>query len=702
MTFEEAKKILEKEGFYVEKATRPCAISESFFEYEDPTICEAMQVVNSAGYFVCMEMSCFDERKARLKKELEEHANAPVSGKEQPKEKKGIIYPSTSPKADFYYKHVLNEGNPALKEAASQFNDALLDEQGKKIESLEEKCKKYAYVVDSLEDKLRELKSENRRIRDSDLNLEGLTYATRELKEKNKKIDEQNKETTRLLSLVEKKENSISRLYYEKSVLEKENEDLKKGEIPARYFDKALVDEQAEKIKKLEHEKLDILEIASSSKQTIAEQAKKINRLGKEISRLNGIIHDKNEEIKRKTKGCCELVAENVDLKEDLRNTESLLHDTREANSRNLDTCFKNEDLIDELKKKLAEKTKLAKKYAKELSDSSLGLCKLEKQLKDKDAVLSDVAEDLRLTKIREKNLAELGLKYVGENEKLKKKLADKVVDKIDAQALKSAESALAYKEKVIAEKDEVIDKLTKENNDYKKVVEEFRNKIADMTIGKIEIQNIRLKEKDEVIGDLGKELAATKKELEEKTKLVETVRKGSKEYCEYGIAAEKMIRKMANVIVYEGKVSSKEFEEYRRWANGYRYNPQLYDFIEEEEKKFSPVKDTHPTEDNPEEIEMDEILERVRKALEEGHTVSIDYDKAEEGGDPSGVIVLCGKDFVKKFKENEDLIHDLFEKKHKEIKEFMSAEAEQLFEGDGIPTKMEVMKPSRKFKKIK
>lgn len=357
------------------------------------------------------------------------------------------------------------------------------------------------------------------------------------------------------------------------------------------------------------------------------EQGKKIKRLGKEISRLNGIIHDKNEEIKRKTKGCCELVAENVDLKEDLRNTESLLHDTREANSRNLDACFKNEDLIDELKKKLAKKTKLAKKYAKELSDSSLGLCKLEKQLKDKDAVLSDVAEDLRLTKIREKNLAELGLKYVGENEKLKKNLADKIVNEIDARALKSAESALAYKEKVIAEKDEVIDKLTKENNDYKKVVEEFRNKIADMTIGKIEIQNIRLKEKDEVIGDLGKELAATKKELEEKTKLVETVRKGSKEYCEYGIAAEKMIRKMANVIVYEGKVSSKEFEEYRRWANGYRYNPQLYDFIEEEEKKFSPVKDTHPTEDNPEEIEIEKAVKIVRKAMKEGHTVTIKYE---------------------------------------------------------------------------
>ncbi len=382
MTLEEAKKILKKEGFYVEKATRPYAISESFsesfIEYEDPTICEAMQVVNSAGYFICMEMSCFDERKARLKKELEEHANAPVSGKEQPKEKKGIIYPSTSPKADFYYKHVLNEGNPALEESASQFNDALLDEQGKKIK-----------------------------------------------------------------------------------------------------------------------------------------------RLGKEISRLNKIIHKKNlkieefrKESSRHLRGKIKMFGENLDLSQEL--------------------CDKN--------------------------------------------------EELRLTKIREKNLAELGLKYVGENEKLKKKLADKVVDKIDAQALKSAESALAYKEKVIAEK-------------------------------------------DEVIADLGNELAATKKELEEKNKLVEVVRKGSKEYCEYGIAAEKMIRKMAKVIVSDKPVSLKDFKEYRRLANGYSFNPQLFDFSEEEEKKLSlirddsvgavtnqkncsPFKDTHPTEDSPEEVELDEILE--------------------------------------------------------------------------------------------
>lgn len=473
MTLEEAKKILEKEFAVISlhKSTEPFEFDESgWIEHENPSVLEAFRVLSNGGYYISISGHDYNMREKRLKKEYEENTKAPGPCEEQPK-----------------------EGNPALEESASQFNDALLDEQGKKIESLEEKCKKYAYVVDSLEDKLRELKSENRRIRDSDLNLEGLTYATRELKEKNKKIDEQNKEITRLLSLVEKKENSISRLYYEKSVLEKENEDLKKGEIPARYFDKALVDEQAEKIKKLEHEKLDILEIASSSKQTIAEQAKKINRLGKEISKLNIIIHDKN-------------------------------------------------------------------------------------------AVLSDVAEELRLTKIREKNLAKLGLKYVGENEKLKKKLADKIVDKIDAQALKSAESALAYKEKVIAEK-------------------------------------------DEVIADLGNELAATKKELEEKTKLVEMVRKGSKEYREYGIAAEKMIQKMAKVIVEERAIDSENFKEYRRLANGYRFNPQLPDFSEEEEKKLSPDRNTHPTEDNPEEIDIEKAVKLVRKAMKEGHTVTIKYE---------------------------------------------------------------------------
>lgn len=347
MTVEEAKKILEKEGFKLKGPGRAGVVSGFYTKYESPKICEAMQIVCSAGYEIMMLAGVFEARKARLRLELTESTKTPGSGEEQPK-----------------------EDNPALKESASQFNDALLDEQSKKIEELT-----------------------------------------------------------------------------------KDKELMKKATL-------SQLD--------------DFIEIYN----LLTKESQKTKRLGKEIARLNGIIHDKNEEIKRKTKGCCELVAENVDLKEGLRKTESLLHDTREANSRNLDTCFKNEDLINELKKKLAEKTKLAKKYAKELSDSSLDLCKLErklkKQLKDKNAVLSDVAEELRLSKIREKNLVDVSQKYTKENEELKKELANKVVNKIDAQALKSAESALAYKEKVIAEKDEVIADLGKELKAQKNMMDEL------------------------------------------------------------------------------------------------------------------------------------------------------------------------------------------------------------------------------------
>lgn len=379
MTLEEAKKILEKEGFHLVLAKKVIYQNGAIREFEKPEVCEAIKVANANRWTVCLSPTEWDEREARLKKEYGKNTKTP--GEEQPEGNKVIIYPSTSPKDDFYYKHVLNEGNHALKEAASQFNDALLDEQGKKIKHL----------------------------------------------------------------------------------------------------------------------------------------TKKIARLNKIIHKKNLKIEEFRKESSRHLRGKIKMFGETVDLSQEL--------------------CDKN--------------------------------------------------EELRLTKIREKNLAELGLKYVGENEKLKKKLAAKIVDEIDARTLKSAESALAYKEKVIAEK-------------------------------------------DEVIADLGNELAATKKELEEKTKLVEMVRKGSKEYCEYGIAAVKMIRKMAKVIVsYKPVVSLKDFKEYRRLANGYSFNPQLPDFSEEEEKKLSlirddsvcavtnqkncsPFKDTHPTEESPEEVELDEILELI------------------------------------------------------------------------------------------
>ena len=231
-------------------------------EFEKPEVCKAIKVVNANRWTVSLSPIEWDERKSRLKKEHEENTKAPGSGGEQP-----------------------NEGNPALAESATQFNDALLDEQAKKIE---------------------ELTMENERLKDQ----VAVLYAYKEHNEN---------------------------------------------------FDR-----------------------------------KQIKRLGKEITRLNKIIHKKN-------------------LK------------------------------IDEMRKESSRHLRGKMKMFGENFD-------LEQELKDKNAVLSDVAEELRLSKIREKNMTEVCQKYMKENEELKKELADKVVDKIDAQALKSAESALAYKEKVIAD----------------------------------------------------------------------------------------------------------------------------------------------------------------------------------------------------------------------------------------------------------
>lgn len=244
MTFEEAKKILKKEGFHMVLENKVIYQDGAIREFEKPEVCEAIKVANANRWTVGLSPIEWDEREARLKKEYEKNTKAPGSAENHIKEYSGV--------------------NPALKESASQFNDALLDEQGKKIKHL----------------------------------------------------------------------------------------------------------------------------------------TKKIARLNKTIRKKNLKIEEFRKESSRHLRGKIKMFGENLDLSQEL--------------------CDKN--------------------------------------------------EELRLTKIREKNLSELGLKYVGENEKLKKKLADKVVDKIDAQALKSAESALAYKEKVIAEKDEVIADLGNELAEAKKL----------------------------------------------------------------------------------------------------------------------------------------------------------------------------------------------------------------------------------------
>ncbi len=336
MTLEEAKKILKKVGFVVERFQGVLVEDVKTASWEKIEVSEAMRVVAENGYFPFMEKSKYKERKARLKKEYEKNTKAPGSAENRIKEDSGV--------------------NPALAEAASQFNEALLDEQ-----------------------------------------------------------------------------------------------------------------------------------------------AKDLKRLGKEIARLNSIIHKKNlkieelgKESSRHLEGKMKMFGENFDL---------------------------------------------------------------EQMLKDKNAVLADVAEELRLSKIREKNLTELCQKYIKANDELKEKLANNVVDKIDAQALKSAESALAWKEKVIAEKDMALS--------Y------YEKKIA---------------EKDEVIADLGKEL---------KTK--------HKKYVWYKGAYDAAQQILNTIADYAAKHPDKKISD-------------------------PMVEKNHPTIDNPEEIEIEKAVKLVRKAMKEGHTVTINY----------------------------------------------------------------------------
>ena len=350
MTLKEAKKILEEEGFHLTLASKVIAQTGAIREFEKPEVCEAIKVANANKWTVGLSPIEWDEREARLKEEYEKNTKAPGSGEEQPK-----------------------EDNPALKEAASQFNDALLDEQRKKIAAY----KKLHF------------------------------YDTKTLKRKDEIIEELRDKNAELLGMVERMKEDVKDIDTNLNAANETNKCLNK------------------KVVELTKIKGDLNSWISGLYFCIHHNNDnykyKLKRLGKEITKLNSIIHDKN-------------------------------------------------------------------------------------------AVLSDVAEELRLSKIREKNLVELGLKYVGEDEKLKKELADKVIDKIDAQALKSAESALAYKEKVI--------------------------------------------------DDLGKELEATKNELEEKTYLIDMLRNSSREYCDYGIAIGKENKK-PRIPTPEEPKHDKSFEDF-------------------------------------------------------------------------------------------------------------------------------------------
>lgn len=439
MTLKEAKKILESEGFKLGGPGKSGVVSEFFTEYESPKICEAMQVVCSAGYGISMVSSRFDDRKARLSLELAENsAPMPGPGEEQPKEGNlkaatkmfGVqareIMRLTAENAELRETiDKMKEGNPALKESATQFNDALLDEQAKKIA---------------------------------------------ELTKENDRLERVSKTTT----------DEFNKLYYR-----------------------------------------------------MITKSDKIEALGKEIAKLNGIIHEKK-------KVCCELVAENTDLKEHL-----------------------------------AESKESAKNFA---------------------SLLSDAYDELR---------------------ELKKKYADKVVDEINAQALKSAESALAWKEKVIAEKDmalayyekkiaekdEVIDNLRKELKAQKGLVNHISKKYDGAKIN----LNLRMKECDKL-----------EKELDEAKKQNTAV----------------MVDMTAKCLRAARESINDVFESYAA-----KYVKSTLDDLKEKAYESFNAKACN--------------LGLV--GSKDGNGIfdqMVGVDNAEEGADLSGAIVLCGKDFIDAIKK--------------------------------------------------
>lgn len=177
MTLEEAKDILKKEFAVVglHKSTEPFEFDESgWIEHEKPSVLEAFRVLAKGGYYISISGHDYNMREKRLKKEYEENTKAPGSAENRIKEDSGV--------------------NPALKESASQFNDALLDEQAKEIV---------------------ELTDENERLKDQ----VAVIYACKENNEKYnlKQIKRLGKEIARLNKIIHKKNLKIEELGKESS-----------------------------------------------------------------------------------------------------------------------------------------------------------------------------------------------------------------------------------------------------------------------------------------------------------------------------------------------------------------------------------------------------------------------------------------------------------------------------------------------------
>lgn len=131
MTFEEAKKILKKEVFGIrfKKFDKPLKFEEKLWiRNEKPEVIEALHILAKNGISVSVPKTALRIRSIIIKK-MRAREGVPDSVSDTPL--------SAAEGIKLQWKDNKNtDKNPALKEAASQFNDALLDELTKKIKRL--------------------------------------------------------------------------------------------------------------------------------------------------------------------------------------------------------------------------------------------------------------------------------------------------------------------------------------------------------------------------------------------------------------------------------------------------------------------------------------------------------------------------------------------------------------------------------------
>lgn len=185
--------ILEKKVIYQNGAIR---------EFEKPEVCEAIKVANENRLTVGLTPTEWNEREARLKKEHEENTKDPDSAENHIKEDSGI--------------------NPALTESATQFNDALLDEQAKKIKRLGNEITRLNKIIHKKNLKIDEMRKESSRHLRGKMKMFGENFdLEQELKDKNAILSDVAEEL-RLLKIRVKNLTDVSQKYM------KENDELKK------------------------------------------------------------------------------------------------------------------------------------------------------------------------------------------------------------------------------------------------------------------------------------------------------------------------------------------------------------------------------------------------------------------------------------------------------------------------------------------